>query len=264
MKEESVNLTSKHGDHLAGVFIAPQKSRRRFPVVILAHGYGSNKQGKTNTNATNYFIKRGFGIFKFDFSGHGESGGSIEDLTLSKGVDELSAAFDYVVSRNDVDKKRIGLLGVSYGGNVAIIFASKHKGIKALALKSPVSNYKEVRDIQLGQAKVQEWKSKGIITLDSNIRSKYQFYEDACKIDTYKSASIVSCPVYIVQGDADEVIPLPHTEKLYKSFKKKKKFTVIKGADHSYSNRKDFENSMNVLNSFLFKSLRRWMLFGFW
>lgn len=263
MNTQNVNLTSKYGDMLSGVFVSPQKGKH-FPVVILAHGFGSNKNGKTNTSATEYLVKRGFGVFKFDFSGHGESKGQIEDLTLSKGVDELLTAYEYVISRNDVDKKRIGLLGVSFGGNVAILFASKYKGVEALALKSPVSNYKDVRDIQLGPIKIQEWKAKGIITLDSNIRSKYQFYEDASRIDTYRNASSVKCPVYIVQGDADEVIPLMHTQKLFKAFRRKKRFDIIKGADHSYSDRKHFERSMHTLNNFLFRSLRRWMLFKFW
>jgi len=248
--EEPVFFKNRNGETLSGVFARATTTSAR-PVVVMAHGYGSKKNNSTNARATQLLVSKGISTFRFDFSGHGESDGTIAELTVSKGVEEVKAALDQVALTMGVDHSRIGLLGGSFGGNAMLLYAARFGGITAMALKSPISNYQEVRDLQLGAEALRLWKEQGWIQLPGGIRSNYEFYEDAGRINTYEEARHIRCPVLIVQGDRDEDIPMRHAEALLAALGPSARLSVIAGADHGYSNPQHFEQMISLLVDFV-------------
>jgi pimeloyl-ACP methyl ester carboxylesterase len=252
--EQQILFTNPQGEKLAGILACPLGAER-FPLVILAHGYGTSKGSYTNSRVAQALVPHGIGTFRFDFSGHGESEGSIADLTLTKAIAEVGAAVQQLAGLEQVDQNRIGLLGSSFGGNVMLLYAARFGGAKALALKSPISNYCEVRELQLGADKILLWKQQGWIELWDGIRSNYEFYQDASRIDTLAEARQIECPVLVVQGDQDEDIPMRHTEQLSKALGKKGRLEIVAGADHAYTHANHFEQAINSVANFLLAHL---------
>ena len=250
---EKIYFNNPAGEVLSGIIEQPYLAAK-VPIVVMAHGFGSKKNNKTNLSLTERFLEKGVGTFRFDFSGHGESEGKIEELTVTKGIGELKAAMEKIEHLEWVNRTRLGFLGGSFGGNVELLYVARFGGVKALALKSPISNYKEVRELQLGSDRIQQWARNGSIELSGGIRSDFHFYEDASRIDTYAEARNVRCPVFIVQGDHDEDIPMSHARAL-ESALGTVHMEVIQGADHGYTNPEHFARMIGLLERFLLESL---------
>lgn len=110
---EDVVLETADGVALAGWY-APGPNGA---AVVLAHGAGSSRTAVLDHAAV--LADHGYGVLLVDARGHGASGGRAMDLGWW-GDEDLGAAVDFLVGEAGVDAGRIGLLGLSMGGEEAI------------------------------------------------------------------------------------------------------------------------------------------------
>ena len=82
MKEKFLFFKNKSDEKLAGILHLPKKKRKEG--LILCHGFGSSKSARKFTILARYLCQKGFAVFRFDFSGHGDSEGDFEDLYFKK------------------------------------------------------------------------------------------------------------------------------------------------------------------------------------
>jgi pimeloyl-ACP methyl ester carboxylesterase len=120
-----VTLSSTDGVTLAGWYI-PSKNAA---AVILLHGYSANRLDMLNH--AELLARHGYGVLMYDLRAHGESGGALRSFGW-RDVNDVAAALDYMQRRADVDSNRIGLLGFSVGGQIAIRAAAQTDRIKAV------------------------------------------------------------------------------------------------------------------------------------
>ncbi|MBI4020117.1 MAG: alpha/beta fold hydrolase [Candidatus Aenigmarchaeota archaeon] len=254
--EERLHFRDSMGNTLCGLLATPTATAKS--IVILCHGFSSHKNADTFTVLTDLLLKRGIATFRFDFYGHGESTGSMEDVTLTKAVLNLLAAH-LLVKKKGFSK--VGILGSSFGGAVAIIFSSMLSDIKCLGLKSPVSDYKEQFSVKYGTKGLERWKEKGYVTLDSaamgkRVRLDYSFCRDAMKYEWERMPVKIKKPVLIVHGSLDTQVPLHESMALFKRLKCRKKLEVVEGAGHGYTSKEHFEKMVGLLARFFANNLR--------
>jgi dienelactone hydrolase len=108
-----VSLTTEDGVRLAGWYVA---STNRAAVVLL-HGAGSTRSDVLDQAAV--LARHGFGVLMIDARGHGESAGRAMDFGWHGDAD-IAAATEYLAGRPEIDRDRIGLVGMSMGGEEAI------------------------------------------------------------------------------------------------------------------------------------------------
>jgi pimeloyl-ACP methyl ester carboxylesterase len=107
--------------------------RRGAPVVVLCHGYRSNR-AEILTLATSLQQHR-YNVFTFNLAGHGES--PVAYTTLgARETEELRAALDMLARRTDIDANRIGLWGYSLGAYAVLRLAPAVPGVKAVVVDS--------------------------------------------------------------------------------------------------------------------------------
>jgi pimeloyl-ACP methyl ester carboxylesterase len=111
---ERVEFTTADGVTLAGWY-APSRNRA---AVVLRHGAGRSTAGSVIAHAEVLSL-HGYGVLLTDARGHGASGGRGMDWGWY-GERDTSAAVTYLTSRDDVDQDRIGVVGMSMGGEEAI------------------------------------------------------------------------------------------------------------------------------------------------
>ena len=107
------------------------------PTVVFAHGWGSSKESPRNRAVAEALRRLGFAAFLFDFTGHGESEGTREDSTPEQQVNDLAAALNALEGFEEVDRHRLGVVGASSGGAVAVRGAARDPRIRVLVLRSP-------------------------------------------------------------------------------------------------------------------------------
>jgi esterase FrsA len=120
------------GKEIVGYLRLPSAAAKPVPVVLAVSGLDSRKENLAETYSG--LPEHGVGFFAVDGPGTGQSpvrAGPTADRVLSR-------AIDYLVSRNDIDPKRIVLHGVSFGGYWAAKLAIVEKDrLRAVVAQSP-------------------------------------------------------------------------------------------------------------------------------
>ena len=153
--------------------------------------------------------------------------------------------------------KKICLYGSSFGGMACFLAASKIKDLKAMALKSPVSDYSGSLFSRMNKSELETWRSKGYHKYrDGNgceKRINYSFYQDAVSINIDRILPDIKVPVLIVHGDQDEIVPVDQSRKTA-SLLTDARLEVLVGADHIYSQPKHFDRMIELISDFIIRS----------
>lgn len=220
--------TTRGSFHIGGKLYMPRGLEGRKPAVIMCHGlFGSfiNMEPYAKVAA-----KMGIVAVCFDFCG-GPPGQSLSDGDIAKDnsvlteLEDVTAAYDALASRPDVDPSRIVVMGESQGGLVSALFAAKYPSrVKALGLFYPAFNLPDyVRtavDTFFGgdPDKVPE-EGLGIKLGDNNFTFSRKYVLDAYDIEPYKVIGNYTGTVSILHGDKDIVVPIEYTYEALKIYK---------------------------------------------
>ena len=130
--KEPVQFVS-NGLELAGVLQLPdglKKGERRAAFLVL-HGFGSNKDGGNVVTVSNLLTGLGYATLRFDMRGCGDSQGARGRTICLEQVEDTRAALDYLSRNENVDARRIGVIGHSFGAAVAVYAAGVDSRIAA-------------------------------------------------------------------------------------------------------------------------------------
>src|SRR3984957_15262370 len=121
MKEEAVSFQSA-GLRLHGVLGVPEglrPSERRAAFLVL-HGFGSNCESQNVLQPTQVLSDFGYVTLRFDMRACGKSEGEFGRVICLEQVEDLGNALSFLASHPAVDPDRIGAIGSSFGGAVAV------------------------------------------------------------------------------------------------------------------------------------------------
>ena len=229
MQQEKITFKNGRGDILSGVLHHPQGKPKG--AAILCHGMDSDKESEKMIFLGHRFAETGVLALRFDFAYVGESSGKFEDITYSGEVEDLKAAHALVQDR---EPGRIALFGSSMGGTIALLFAAVEPRIAALVtLAAPVHPETFPTRLLTG-AQLREWRDRGF-TIYNGRRLNISLLEDLERLDVPRSARNVKCPVLILHGDADAVVPVEEAYELRDSLTGAKRLSILKGSDHRLS-----------------------------
>ncbi len=249
--EENISFKNRRGDTLKGVLHHPAGGDAS-GAVILCHGMESDKNSEKLVYLSRALAEQGIAALRFDFSCVGESSGQFEDITYSGELEDLRAAHDFV--RNRVPGK-IALFGSSMGGTVALLFAAEEPAIAALVtLAAPLHPERFPQRI-LTAGQIQQWRDRGFTHYHGR-RLNVSLLEDLQQLDVVQAAKKISCPVLILHGDAEEVVPVAEAYELDRCLKPPKRLLVIEGGDHRFSNPAHMERALGEALDWLTRFVR--------
>ncbi len=137
--EEVTFENKKDGITLAGTLTLPSKEGK-FPVVVLISGSGGQNRDeeilghKPFLVISDYLTKNGFAVLRYDDRGIASSKGNYATATTLDFSYDTEAAVTYLLTRKEINKKKIGLIGHSEGGVIAPMVASRNKNINFIVL----------------------------------------------------------------------------------------------------------------------------------
>jgi pimeloyl-ACP methyl ester carboxylesterase len=138
MPSEQIFFRNSLGFNIRGALSIPEETVEPIPIVVFVHGVNSSRDSLIIRAASRALFNCSFASLLLDFTGHGESEGTLSDSTISQQVDDLENAISWI--RADGRFKPIGLFGETTGGTVAMRVASEDRSIKALVLQAPRSD----------------------------------------------------------------------------------------------------------------------------
>ena len=132
--EEVTFQNPKANISLAGTLSLPKKEGN-YPVVVLISGSGAQNRDeeilghKPFLILSDYLTKNGIGVLRFDDRGFGKSTGDFKTATSEDFATDVESAIDYLKTRKEIIKSKIGLIGHSEGGLIAPLVASRSKDV---------------------------------------------------------------------------------------------------------------------------------------
>jgi fermentation-respiration switch protein FrsA (DUF1100 family) len=205
------------------------RAKNSVKTIILAHGYGMNRQQFGQQMITG-FINKGFNVLTFDFRNSGESGGSITSVGYYE-KDDLLGAIQYVKSQI---VKHIVLLGFSMGASTSIIAASESPDVDGVIADSPFANLGEYLNKQLPVwSKVPDFPFN--LTIMASVRLMTGL--DPSKVSPRDSIVKFSPrPVLLIHSKDDTAISVDNSKELYNIYHKvagsNAEFWETSGVDH--------------------------------
>ena len=251
MNEERISFKNKRGDTLVGV-LHPPAVKRAGGAVILCHGMESNKESEKLVFLARALAQRGIPALRFDFSYVGESSGKFEDITYTGEVDDLDAAYSLIHGRYP---GRTAILGSSMGGTVALLYAAQQKSIAALVTVAAPLHPEHFPRRVLTPEQVHQWRLQGVTTFNGQ-RLNVSLLHDLERIDVPASVKKITCPVLIIHGDADEIVPVSEAHELHASLANNKRLSILKGTDHRLSDPILMERAVNEALEWLTEHVR--------
>ena len=124
---------------LAGTLSLPEKSGS-FPAVVLITGSGPQNRDSEVFNHKPFLViadhltRNGIAVLRYDDRGVGESQGDFSAATANELGRDVQAAVDFLASRKEIDKDKIGLIGHSEGGSIAPMVANQSDVVSFLVL----------------------------------------------------------------------------------------------------------------------------------
>ncbi|MEK7173099.1 MAG: alpha/beta fold hydrolase [Patescibacteria group bacterium] len=228
--ENYVDFFNGKKERLAGVLTLP-KYTTNVPAVIICHGFAKTKSDRKFVELSRFLADKGLASLRFDFSGHGESEGDFEKLTLQKEATDLACAFSFLSKQKRINSSKIAIIGHSLGAAAAVLFQAQCQKVNTLILLAPALQLKELLQNRYSKKQIELCqKEKYIDTSRGRVGVGYLI--DAMAFDWRETIEKIASPVLIIHGQKDNDIPLKYSRELLKAIKADKKLEIIEGADH--------------------------------
>lgn len=202
---------------------------------MYVHGFRSDCSGAKATALAEYARVRGRSWVRFDLSGHGRSGGAFFDQRLSTWFGDVTAVAARFAPRPLV------LVGSSLGGWLAVLVAARSAlPVRGLVLLAPAFNFLQRCQMLLPAPVSAQWQRDGELTLadpyggpGATYRLAYGLIEEAAAFDVLSTAVTLACPVIIIHGAADALVPVAVSEAfMMQVVAPHKELVIVPAGDH--------------------------------
>ena len=170
---EIIEYNVEKKERIKSFLLKPKKLKKKTPVIICHHQHASRYnrakseivglKGDKNLAYAKELAERGFITFAPDAIGFEDRNKSKKNwwgseyfelatriikgkTLLEKTLSDLSASINYLYTRKEINKSKIGFIGHSYGGRMAILFPAYDKRIKASVSNCYCRNFKKSLD----------------------------------------------------------------------------------------------------------------------
>jgi len=224
------------GQALAGLLETPDQAVRAY--VLFAHCFTCGKDIAAASRISRYLVQQGFAVFRFDFTGLGNSDGDFANTNFSSNTDDLLAAADFLEQHYQAPQL---LVGHSLGGAAVLAMAAKLPEVKAVVTIGAPYNAGHV--IHNFDAHIDTIETRGQAKVSLGAREftiKKQFLDDLRSL-TNDHIQSLNKALLLLHSPLDLTVDITDAEKNYKAAKHPKSFVSLDAADHLLSKSADSE-----------------------
>ena len=202
--------------------------------VLIIHGFTGGPYDEEDL-ANHLELVRNFDVYQFTLPGHNKN---LSKVKYQEWIKKSEEKVEWLIENGYKD---IYVIGHSMGGIIAAYLATKYKNIKKLVLAAPAFHYLNVinGDLNIKESlkvapKVIEYYGKDEVVarfLKLNISAVREFMMLVKKY--YYVPKEIICPVLILQGTEDHLVPATSSEYVYNSLSNNiKKLVYVEKANH--------------------------------
>lgn len=133
---QKVTFINRYGITLTGDLYLPKDGGNKLPAIAISGPFGAVKEQSSGLYA-NQMAARGFAALAFDPSYTGESGGEPRAVASPDiNTEDFSAAVDFLGIQQNIDRNKIGIIGICGWAGFALNASAIDKRVKAVAVTS--------------------------------------------------------------------------------------------------------------------------------
>jgi uncharacterized protein len=225
---QAMAFASRDGTQLSGWFIPAPGAVRPAPGVVLSHGWARSRCELLPH--AEFLHRAGYAVLMFDYRYRGSSEGD----SITMGVEErgdLRAAIDTLAARPEVDASRIGVLGMSMGGVIAIVVGAQDERVRTIVAECPFAAHDTIFSRSLrhyakvpmsGFAPFVRW------MLERRCGSSLRDVEPVRFVGDFAPRTL-----FIIGDENDAVVGVEDSERLFAAAREPKRWWLIANADHA-------------------------------
>ncbi len=236
MPTQRISFPGSLGSKLAALIDLPKESKPK-AYALFAHCFTCNKDYKAVVNIAKVLNEHSIGVFRFDFTGLGQSEGDFGDTTFTSNIQDLVAAAQYM---GDAFESPRLLIGHSLGGAAVLNAATEITSVKAIVTIAAPSNSKKLTGLL--KSKEDEFTEQGHAEVEISGRSfrvKKSMLDDLSSSKFTERLSEMKIPLMILHSPSDRTVHIDHAAAIFKAARHPKSFVSLDDADHLLSSERD-------------------------
>jgi dipeptidyl aminopeptidase/acylaminoacyl peptidase len=217
-----------------------------FPAVVMNHGHGGGRQeGGGFAKLAKALADVGILTIRMDFPGSGDSKESFTEGYMSNMISDSNASLAYTLANYPVKADKLGILGYSMGGRIALSIAgSSDNPYKAVGLLAPSANWGEELlqgffggpdEYKRLYAEASTDKGYADFTTQYGQQQKLslKWFDELSASKPLDGIAAYKGPMLVVHGDKDVVVPTEVNEAVVTAYPAAE-IVVVPNADHGY------------------------------
>jgi hypothetical protein len=244
---ETVNeVTVMNGARAVPATVVVPDGEGPFPAVVMNHGHGGGRQeGGGFARLASALAEAGIVTIRMDFPGTGDSKEPFTEGYLSNMISDSNASLAYMLANFPVDPERVGILGYSMGGRIALTIAgSADNPYKAVGLLAPSANpgkglllFFAGSEAEYERLYAEASSDKGYADYTTVYGQQQQlskqWFDELLASSPLDAIGNYTGPMLVVHGDKDVVITPAENEAVVAAYPKAS-IVLVPEADHGY------------------------------
>jgi alpha-beta hydrolase superfamily lysophospholipase len=236
----AVQFVSLDGTDLSGTIVCPGDP---VELVVLVHGGGVTRdEGGFFVRLADSLAAAGVASLRFDLRGHGQSGGTQQELTLSGVGNDVRAAAEHLAA--SFGRERVGVVGASFSGGVcALLAARRPQLVNRLVLFNPLLDYKkrfvDEKDYwshdRIDPAGAARLARDGFLAHSPTFKLGRALINEVFWLDVRAALAQVLAPTLLVHGTADTFVPVESSRAAATALGCRHELLEIEGAQHGFA-----------------------------
>lgn len=246
LAETSTDVTVMNGARAVPATVVVPDGAGPFPAVVLNHGHGGGRQeGGGFGKLAKALADAGIMTIRMDFAGSGDSKESFTEGYLSNMISDSNASLAYMLANFPADKDKLGILGYSMGGRIALTIAqASDNPYKAVGLLAPsadpgkglllfLAGSEEKYEALYAEASTDKGYADYTTIYGQQQKLSKTWFDELLASSPLDGIAAYKGPMLVVTGDKDTVIQTPEIDHVVAAYPAATVVTVPE-ADHGY------------------------------
>ena len=243
MRTEPFEFLGSEGQRLSGLLDQPSGKPRAF--ALFAHCFTCTKDSKAAVQIAKALTESGIGVFRFDFTGLGQSGGDFSEATFSGSIQDLERA---ALAMSGAGFGPSLLIGHSLGGAAVLGVARNIPFVTAVAVIAAPFSPEHVVGLFADDLPTILTAGAGKVHLGGRpFTIRKGFIEDLRRQDPATSIGNLARPLLILHSPIDQLVGIENAGMVFQAARHPKSFVSLDRADHLLSRNADAEYAAHVI-----------------
>ena len=248
---EDLTFVGSRGHALVGTLHRPTGTARGS--VLLAHCFTCSRDLVTMTRLARGLADAGFAAMRFDFTGLGESGGTLAESTVSANISDLTRAATALIT---MGFGPCGLIGHSLGGAASILAASRLKTVRSLVTIGAPASTAHVTRLFASQLPTLAEQGEATITIAGrSFNLDREFVDDLHTHDVLEAAASLGRPYCAVHARDDDIVGFENAESLHHAARDPKRLVALDTGGHLFVEREASEKMVDAVVAWFAETL---------